>query len=67
MTRFTFDVVGMSSANCERILVDRLISLAGVDAVNADHEAGELVVVARDTDREELEQTVAGVGYTVTE
>lgn len=67
MPRFTFDVAGMSSENCERILIDRLTSLAGVDAVNADHEAGELVVVARGAAREELEQTIAGAGYTVTE
>lgn len=67
MSRFVFDVAGMSSRRCERILIDRLTSLASVDAVSADYEAGELVVIATGIDREEVEQTVAGVGYTVTE
>lgn len=65
MTRFEFDVPGMSCRNCERILVDRLTSLRGVDAVNADYGAGEVVVVASEHDRETFEQAIAGAGYTV--
>lgn len=65
MPRFVFDVAGMSCRNCERILTDRLTSRPAVDAVNADHVAGELVVVAVGVTREELEQTIAGAGYTV--
>lgn len=57
----------MSCRNCERILIDRLTSLRGVDAVNADYDAGEVVVIAAGHDREALEQAIAGAGYTVRE
>jgi len=67
VTRFEFDVAGMSCRNCERILVDRLTSLRDVDAVNADYEADEVVVVASGHERAELEQAIAGAGYTVKE
>lgn len=67
MTRFEFDVAGMSCRNCERILVDRLTSLRGVDAVNADYEAGEVIVIATGHEREEIEQVIAGAGYTAQE
>lgn len=67
MTRFEFDVAGMSCRNCERILVGRLTTLRGVNAVNADHEASEVIVIAVDRESEELEQIIAGAGYTVRE
>ena len=67
MTRFEFDVAGMSCRNCERVLTDRLTSLRGVDAVNADHAVGEVVVIADERDCESLEQVIAGAGYTVRE
>lgn len=66
MTRLTFTVTGMSCRNCEHIVKDRLVALAGVDAVNVDHAADELVVVG-DLERTAVEQAVSGAGYTVSE
>jgi copper chaperone CopZ len=56
----------MSCRNCEHIVKDRLVALAGVDAVNVDHAADELVVVG-DLERTAVEQAVSGAGYTVSE
>lgn len=66
VSRFVFDVSGMSCRNCERILTERLTSRPAVDAVHADHTTGVLVVVAVGVDRAALEQTIAGAGYAVT-
>lgn len=66
MSRFSLAVAGMSCRNCEHVLTDRLMAIAGVDAVNADHAAGELVVVGS-VDRSTVEQAVAGAGYVVRE
>ena len=57
----------MSCRNCERILVDRLTQLRRVNAVNADHEASEGIVIAVDREFEEFEQIIAGAGYAVRE
>jgi copper chaperone CopZ len=65
VTRLTLTVTGMSCRNCEHILSDRLVALTGVDAVNVDHAADELVV--GDVERTAVEQAVAGAGYAVSE
>ena len=66
MPRLTLTVTGMSCRNCEHILSDRLTALAGVDAVNVDHAADEVVVVGG-VARRTVEQAVADAGYVVAE
>jgi copper chaperone len=67
MERKTVSVTGMSCDGCERNVTNALETLAGVNRVEADHEADTVEVVADDsvTD-DDVHAAIEQAGYEVT-
>ena len=61
----TLDVSGMSCTGCESTVEAAVSELAGVQSVDADHEAG-TVTVESDVDEEAVEEAIRDTGYEVT-
>jgi copper chaperone len=66
MTRTTLDVDGMACGGCEANVTDHLEALDGIDAVSADHEAGEVRVEHdAETGADSIRDAVEEAGYEV--
>jgi copper chaperone CopZ len=65
MTTYTVSVQGMTCEGCERIVERETAALDGVAAVDADADAGTVVVTGRQEAAETVRATIEALGYDV--
>ena len=62
-----FVTEGMACSNCEARVVEKLSSMAGVNAVTAKAADGSIVVTGENLDRDALAQAIEDLGFDVIE
>lgn len=67
MERYTLQVIGMSCKSCENIVRSEVTGLRGVNSVDPDARANEVVVQGEPATESRVRQAITEIGYDVAE